>query len=211
LTSSVNSVDLVVLVPDKQMEATFRSVLQRSESLKIAAVSAEILVHPRRDPGCRGESVDLLSVFLHRSRYAMVAFDRDGCGKEQLTRELLEANLESSLEESGWKNRCAVVVIDPELEAWIWSDSPLVDQTLGWSGASPTLREWLESKQFIVSEQRKPPHPKEALEAALKLKRKRRSASLYGDLAAKVSLSRCIDPAFQKLKTILQSWFQTAE
>lgn len=204
-------VDLVVLVPDKQMEATFRSLLQRAASLRITSLSVEILVHPRRDPGCRGESVNLLSVFLHRAKFALVAFDREGCGDERVAREELEVNLEASLAASGWEGRCAVIVIDPELEAWVWSDSPVVDQMLGWSGASPTMREWLASKQFLATGQTKPARPKEAMEAVLKLKRKRRSASICADLAAKVSLNRCSDLAFQKFKLVLQSWFPIAE
>lgn len=200
-------IDLVVLVPDKQMEATLRSLLHRHASLQVKPFSFEILVHPRRDPGCRGESAALLSVYASRAKYALVLFDREGCGEEQLPRETLESNVEAALAASGWTGRSSVVVISPELEAWVWSDSPVVDQTVGWAGLAPSLRQWLVEQQLVVANDSKPSKPKEAFEAALKKVRKRRSASIYGELAAKVGLGRCTDPAFQKLKNILLGWF----
>lgn len=204
-------IDLVVLVPDKQMEAAVRSILRRHASLRIRPLSFELLVHPRRDPGCRTESAPLLSIFLSRVRFAMVLFDREGCGEEQTSREALEINVESTLAASGWQGRSTVVVIDPELESWVWSDSPVVDQVIGWAGADPPLRRWLHEQGFLSAGQAKPTRPKDSLEAAMKLKRKRRSSSIYQELAAKVSLSRCTDPAFQKLKAMLAAWFPLSE
>jgi hypothetical protein len=203
----VSNLDLVVLVPDKQMEATLRSLLQRHASLRVRPFSFEILVHPRRDPGCRSESPALLSIYASRAKFALVLFDREGCGEEQLPREMLESSVEAVLAAAGWSGRSSVVVISPELEAWVWSDSPVVDQAVGWTGLSPSLRQWLISQGFVVASESKPSKPKEALEAALKKSRKRRSASIYGELAARVSLGRCTDPAFQKLKTTLLQWF----
>jgi len=55
--------------------------------------------------------------------------------------------------------------------------------------------------------QPKPPRPKDALEAALRVAQEPKSPALYGSLAGKVSLTRCTDRAFLKLKTVLQSWF----
>lgn len=200
-------IDLVALVPDKQMEAAVRSLFQRHASLRIRPVTFELLVHPRRDPGCRSESVPLLSIYLSKSRYAIVLFDREGCGEEHLSREVLESQAEAAMEVSGWGGRSSAIVIDPELESWVWSDSPVVDQVVGWSGASPPLRTWLGDQGYISAGQSKPSRPKEALEAAMKQRRKRRSASIYRELAEKVSLVRCSDPAFQKLKLVLTNWF----
>ena len=200
-------IDLVVLVPDKQMEATIRPLLKRHASLNIRPLTFESLVHPRRDPGCRGDPEPLLSLYLSRAQYALVLFDREGCGEEHLTRETLEANVEATLTNAGWSDRSSAIVIDPELESWVWSDSVVVDQTIGWAGTQPPLRAWLKQRGFVVEGQMKPERPKEAMEAAMKHKRKRRSASIYQELAEKVSLARCVDPAFLKFRAVLAQWF----
>ncbi len=49
--------------------------------------------------------------------------------------------------------------------------------------------------------------PKGSMEAVLRAVRRPRSSSIYNELAAQVSLRRCVDPAFNKLKTTLQDWF----
>ena len=97
-------------------------------------------------------------------------------------------------------------MLDPELEAWVWSDSPHVDDVAGWKNRRPSLRRWLISQDYLQEGATKP-GPKEALEAALRTVRKPRSASLYRQLAEKVSLRRCNDPSFLELKTVLTAWF----
>jgi len=99
------------------------------------------------------------------------------------------------------------IVLDPELEAWVWSDSPQVDRTLGWAERSPNLRTWLEEQQLWPADIPKPHDPKHAMERALRAVRKRRSPALLRQLAERVSLRRCSDPAFIRLKTTLQRWF----
>ncbi len=99
------------------------------------------------------------------------------------------------------------MVIDPELEAWVWSQDPAVDSVLGWSGRDPTLRHWLQEQGFLAAGLVKPGRPKEAVQEALRLVRKARSSALYQDLAGVVSLEGCVDPAFVKLRLVLERWF----
>lgn len=98
-------------------------------------------------------------------------------------------------------------MIDPELETWVWSESPHVDAALGWSGRSPDLRSWLTERGWLDSGNPKPRRPKEAVEKALWAIRKARSSAIYAQLARKVTVSGCVDPAFSKLKATLQTWF----
>jgi hypothetical protein len=65
----------------------------------------------------------------------------------------------------------------------------------------------MRQRGFLEEDELKPARPKEALEAALRVVRVPRSSAIYKALAEKVSLSRCTDPAFLKLKTVLQQWF----
>ena len=142
--------------------------------------------------------------------FAIVLFDHEGSGGESESREQLEQQLEKQLRISGWQDRAAVIVIDPELENWVWSDSPHVDSILGWQRHDPPLRDWLISKEYLDKDRTKPDHPKEALESALALIRQPRSSAMYHELAQKVSLDRCSDPSFIKFKTLLQQWFPVA-
>lgn len=199
--------DLVVLVADKDMEQAIRQLLQRPASLGISALTHEVYTHPARDNGCRTASHELLRPLASQYRFALVLFDREGSGGDVIERGQLERQVEGRLEANSWSGRCGALVLDPELEIWVWTDSSELDQVIGWAGRQPPVREWLRAQGFTVNANGKPDRPKEALREALRHVRKQPSASLFAALAAKASLSRCTDPAFQKLKTTLQRWF----
>jgi hypothetical protein len=189
------------------MEFAVRGIFSRANALGIREVTPVFHVHPENDPGCLLRGHLFLSLFVHQYAHALVLLDREGCGQDRVPRDKLEAGIEEQLARSGWGNRAAAIVIDPELEMWVWSDSPQVDSVLGWEGRNPTLRNWLLEKEYLQDGQVKPVRPKEALELALRTARKPRSSSLYFQLAQKVSLGRCVDSSFVKLKTILKEWF----
>jgi hypothetical protein len=199
--------DLVVLVADKNMEFAVKGILGRAQAMGTREPNSVIHVHPEKDPGCLLRGHEFLSLFQKQFAHAMILLDFEGCGQERSDREALEAAIEERLSQSGWGGRAAAVVIDPELEMWVWSDSQQVDAVLGWQGRSPDLRSWLKAKNFLQEGQAKPERPKEAMELALRTVRKPRSSTLYFQLARQVSVERCVDSAFLKLKTTLQAWF----
>ncbi len=199
--------DLLVLVADHQMKSAFEGLVSRPEALGIRRLSYDIFVHPERDPGCRDGGPEFLSPFRFQYHHALLMFDREGCGDDR-PREQIENDLEEQLRKSDWSGRVAVVVIDPELEAWVWSDSPQLDQAVGWSEQKRPLRQWLQDRGFFMEGQSKPSRPKEALEAVLYHCRRPRSSAIYRDLAERVSFRRCEDKAFNKLRGVLQSWFR---
>jgi hypothetical protein len=123
-----------------------KGLLSRPAVLGIRPISFEIHPHPQRDPGCLRRADAFLRSFSNRFNFALVVFDHDGCGKEQETPEDLEGELRSKLSRSGWLDRTAVIVISPELENWVFSPSPLVDEAMGWSRRTPGLRVWLKEK-----------------------------------------------------------------
>jgi hypothetical protein len=200
--------DLIVLAADKNTAQSVEGLLGRTHSLQIRAVTFEVIVHPQHDPGCFGQSRGVLAVYQKTHAYALVVFDREGCGREQLTREQLEAHVEEELSATGWRNRSAAIVIDPELERWVWSHSPHVATALGWIGRPIDLRRWLVDQGFLAeATQAKPSRPKEAMEAVLRHVRKPRSSAIYRTIATTVSLAGCDDPSFVKFRQTLQSWF----
>lgn len=199
--------ELIILVADKNMEFAVKGILSRFHALGIREVAHAIHVHPENDPGCLLRGHLFLSLFVNQYAHALIVLDREGSGQERSSRETLESELEERLNQSGWDNRAAAVVIDPELEMWVWSDSPHVDSVLGWEGKEPALRSWLQERKYLQEGRIKPGRPKEAMEQALRTARKPRSSSIYQQLARKVSLERCTVSSFVKLKTILQGWF----
>jgi hypothetical protein len=207
MTTSENQKDLVVLTADKNTEHALRGILTRFQALGIRQPTHDIYVHPHRDPGCFREGHDFLRLFRFRYTHALVLFDREGCGQEQRSREILEQEVETRLFQSGWDDRASVIVLNPELEIWIWSDSPHVASILGWEGKTPDLKTWLIEQALLAPAAVKPARPKEAMEGALRTVKKPRSSDLYLKLATQVSLDRCVDPAFLKLKSVLKQWF----
>lgn len=201
------TMDLVVLVADKNQAAAVKGLLSRPQALGIRSLAAEMAVHPNRDPGCRRTAHQFLRREAGRFSHALVIFDREGCGAESEACDGLEQGVRRNLSENGWGDRAAVLVIDPELENWVWSDSPHVEDALGWAKREPPLRDWLCNQGFLSKGQPKPPRPKEAMEATLRVVSKPRSSAIYYELAQKVSFTRCSDPAFRRLKDILQKWF----
>ena len=200
--------DLIVLVADQTMEEGFRALLKRHQSLGIHEIAFDVrrstLGH---DPACLLKAPGLLAQDVGRYAYALVVFDREGCGQENLSRDALERDVEERLSQAGWPERCAAVVLDPELEVWVWTKSPHVEEILGWSNRRPALSAWLRECGHWPEEAPKPARPKETMEAALREVRKPRSSSLYRQLAEKVSLAGHSEPAFAKLCETLRKWF----
>jgi hypothetical protein len=202
--------NLVVLTADKNAQFAIRGILSRNRSLGFRLLpqsSIEYVTHPEKDPGVLRTAKLLLSPFLRTHPHALAIMDREGSGCGTSTAEQMEQQIEADLLAAGWADRAAALVINPELDIWVWADSPHVEAEIGWADQSTNVRAWLVQKGFLFSAEGKPLRPKEALEAALRHVHMPRSSALYKSLAEKVSLVRCIDRAFLKLKTTLQSWF----
>ncbi len=194
--------DLLVLVADTQMKAAIEKLLMRERALGITKPSFDVFVHPERDPGVFRKCHDFLRPFQHLYRFALVLFDRDGCGSQDVV-QILRQEVKNRLNESGWHGRNQVVVLDPELEVWVWADSTNVAKVLGVSrGELETiLATYNRDANF------KPINPKEAMEAVLKKSRLPRSSAIYSKLAATVSVKNCRDKSFGELKSTLLAWF----
>ena len=197
--------DLIVLVADGTMRETIRTILSRHRALGIRPLEFLVVPHPEHDPGVCLRSQDFLRPFSTGYRHAMVMFDLEGSGRSE-SAEDLAAEVEERLAVV-WGDACASIVLDPELERWFWSDSPEVDQVLGWQGREPDLRTWLVGQELLSPGEWKPDRPKKAVERALEAARKPRSAALYRRLAGSVSLRRCADQSFSRFRSVLQRWF----
>jgi hypothetical protein len=200
--------DLVVLAADNQMQETVRGILSRPKALSISSISFAVFSHPNKDPGCRKKAHEFLRGLRSDYRRGLVLFDYDGCGASHTSSpEEIASNVETRLRQSGWEDNARCIVIDPELEVWVWSDSQEVDRCLGWENASPPLRAWLQNRGYWPADASKPPAPKNAMEEALRKARLPHSSSIFRELGESVSLRGCEDHAFQRFRQILQEWF----
>lgn len=199
--------DLAVLVADKNMESAIRILLNRHQALGIRPITADVFVHPRRDPGCVNYPQEVLAPLRDTYWYALVMFDHEGSGRELMPPLEIARHVNNRLRNAGWENRSQVIVLAPELEIWVWSASPHVATCLGWKDRSPDLRAWLESTGYWPQTAAKPQDPKAALEAALREIRRPRSSSIYAELASVVSLQGHREPAFVSFVDTLQKWF----
>lgn len=194
--------DLIILVADSQMRAATEKLLMREPALGIVTPSFEIFVHPERDAGVFGKCHDFLRPFQQLYRFALVMFDREGCGSKESARQIQQI-IKERLDQAGWNERNQVVVLDPELEIWVWADSPNVSRSLGLSERQ--LREVLSKYERDLN--LKPKDPKAAMEDALRKSRLPRSSAIYANLASTVTLKNCRDRSFSDFKSALVKWF----
>lgn len=199
--------DLVILVADKNMEQSMKGLLARHKSISIKNINAAYICNPQNDSGCRVRPHDLLRYYLSSAKYALVLFDYEGCGDKISDAAKLEYEVEDILTRNGWEKRCAAVVIEPELERWVWTASEEIPVILGQECSYTELLAHLTNAGFLFDKDNKPCRPKEAVEMLLRQARLPRSSSIYNSLASKVSLRRCTDRAFVKFTAIIQRWF----
>jgi hypothetical protein len=198
--------DLAILVADADIRAAIEGLLTRPSAIPIRPLTYDLIVHPQRDPGVRLRSRGLLAPFRTTHSYALAILDHEGCGATNATPDDVQIEIENGCAVD-WQNRLCAVAISPEVESWVWSDSPLVDLVLGWSGRQPDLRQWLTDARFAVARNDKPARPKEAFDAAIRIVRQPRSSTLFKKLGQSVGLNRCRDRAFARLRQSLQVWF----
>ena len=204
--------DCIFLVADEGIAAMLRGFLARDRfhmSLGCGPFmfdsNEDIIVDPSRDPGVYTRGHTLLAAYAPTHRRAVVILDAEWDGAPSAGD--ISLKIGSDLE-NNWASHL-VVVLEPELEAWIWQDNVHVARALGADDYS-TLRAELEQLGFWVGGETKPRRPKEAVEYALRKARRPRSNAIYQSLASRISTRDCVDPAFSRLREGLVTWFEAA-
>lgn len=201
--------DLVVLTADKNTQFALRGGLSRPQALGISPVSFDFRVHAGRDGGARVSGAEVLRGERRRFRHALLVFDFEGCGAAAgQTAEQLERQLDGTLSVV-WGADAKAIVVDPELEAWVWGADNALHEVLGWP-IQTSIRSWLGHNGHAVSDNGKPARPKEAFEALVPVHKLPRSSSIYESITSKISLASCQDAAFLRLRSVLQGWFPPA-
>ena len=97
------------------------------------------------------------------------------------------------------------MVIDPELEIWLWQDNANVAQAIRFTG--PSVRQHLQQVGKWPVGAAKPLDPKETIQEFIKPHRALKTKVVYSRIARTVSVARCTDPAFQLFAGTLRGWF----
>ena len=197
--------DLVLLAADKNMQAALRGALNRPLSLDIRPITFDFRVHPGRDGGVRTTGPEVIAGEVARFRHAIVIFDLEGSGAGIADSVEVESRLDARLK-AQWEERAKCIVVDPEVDIWLWGADTALRQLLDWSRPG-TIRDWLGAGGFEFNANNKPRRPKEAFEEVVTTCGLARSSALYEKVTSKISLHRCRDSAFLRLRKQLQSWF----
>lgn len=201
--------ELVVLSADLDIEQAVKGLLARPAALKIRSPRYKLVRDPMsgHDGGTFRRAQTVLAPFCSDPQCrALVLFDRAWDGAPSSDVKVLAESVERRLAPQ-WGDRARCVVLDPEIEIWVFSDSPHVEAVLGFP--SGRLRSWLREQGQWPIDKAKPPDPKVALRRALSQSRIKPSAALFCDLASKVGLDRCIDPSFRLFVEIMRMWFSS--
>lgn len=203
--------ELVVLVADIQQEQTLATLLrERGPSLGIRPVTLDILRHPRKDPGVFHEAADFLAAYLapvYDRALVLLDATRDGAPGDA---DFLRQALLRKLIAVGWpRERCEVIVIAPELEIWVWANSPVVPEVLRTNWAA--IRDLADRHGHWREGAAKPHEPKALFEAVLWQTHRPRSGAVFQELARRVGLADCQDPAFVLLRETLVRWFSATD
>jgi len=198
--------DLVVIAADGGIEQTIRGILTRPEALGIRPLQG--VEYPKLhqlDHGAYAKGHELAASYRDTHEHALIVFDFDWEGRPADNAWRMTCEIEDKLEKI-WGDNGRCVIIDPELEIWIWSDSPHVAKALGWNDMSE-LKRWLERQDLWAMGEPKPTDPKKAYSRAIREKKIPPSNAIFNELATNVSFNRCQDRSFLRLKKILRDWF----
>lgn len=197
--------DLVILVPDKNTRFALNAALKRPDALGIRPIAFKIIVHSGRDGGVRSSGAELLRTEKNAFVHALIVHDFEGSGAKEADPMELEKSLDASLL-AVWGARSKAIVAYPEMDMWMWGSDNKLKQVLNWTRTGD-IRDWVKKAGFELDNNDKPLRPKEAIEHVMSELRLPRSSAVYGKIASEISLARCHDAAFQRLRRQLQKWF----
>jgi hypothetical protein len=160
------------------------------------------------DGGIHRRAHELLRRFLHSHQNAVVMLDKNFGGR--LPAAVVRGEILHNLLHNGWSAECVeVVVIDPELEVWLWQRGNLhVTRAFRYNGPV-SLESFLEAAGFWSTTASKPARPKEAARLLIRQYNAGVPMVVYSRIIENISVRGCQDPAFNLLASALRRWFPT--
>ncbi len=220
---------LVILVADKQMEEGLKAFFAhrgpdgqpRQWHFKLGcapfpfAPDQDIIRDPEsKDPELFRDCAELLRTQRRTYERALVILDRQFPGTPAEGATAIRERMLPRLHASGWApGTVEVVVIEPCLEAWLWSDDVHVESAFG-HRRPPSLRDVMANEGLWPADSLKPVMvgSGDDLKFATRFAANRGGQKLETLLFRKVfgsprNLDRCTEPGFLHLCAMLQRWF----
>lgn len=199
--------DLVFLVADSAMEQLLRGFFGREQFHRTLGCRpfsfdprTDLIVAPTKDPGVHSTARELLRPMENRYGHAVVMLDADwngSPGAEKIREHITEAL------KPAW-DEFVVIVLEPEIEAWLWQDNPNVAKALK---CREDFRTVLHYSEHWPQGQAKPHDPKDAWQYLCRKQRADSSNAVFKRLAASVATKHCQDEAHKLLVNTLRTWF----
>ncbi len=205
---------LVVVVADKAYEAALNEVFARSHEAGFRPMQSRIVPDPFHDSS--GRLTELLRPYLREYNHALVLRDLAGSGYEDKGARGLAERLEAQMRANGWLHKkYAAVVTEPEIEEWLRLPSASILELL--EARAKRHRDRVRDFQRVVDDlihvhggrdgRGKACQPKEVFEGLVRHYGIPPANALLGFLAKREPFEGCLSDSFNRLLTILRSWF----
>lgn len=212
--------DIIFHLADAHMEAGFRAFFARDNWHHVLGCSRfEIDPESERDINRRGGYTDggiwkhahsNILPFKDDYRYAVIVLDADFEPHPGV--ETLRADITKNMLGAGWaEGSFCVVVIDKELEAWLWAPNVNVAKAFGHNDFEQ-MREALAQRNLWDAGAPKPNDLKAARNLAARLGGKRTGGPIFRGVfegISKRACDLCQENGFITMRTALQTWFPT--
>lgn len=206
--------DLVILCPDSAWPQAVNAVLKRPESLGIRKLRWHCIADPLHDSSPR--AAELLRAYLGKYSHAMIIRDFEGSGWEEQGVEAFRDAIQQQLTSIGWESsNCKVLIVEPELEAWLRMDSAHFHELLKEHARKnqDNIGDW--KRHLGEALQRhggklpngKPARPKEVFRSLLSVYGIPPTNALFYYLGERESLRGCSVPSFQEFTEFLRLHF----
>ena len=205
---------LLFLVADKDIEQACKGCFldredwaQRFGCRKIDIGDRDFVVPAgQKDPGLFARGHEIARRYLATHDHLVVLLDSAWQGSPEPRR--IERELRKRLERNGWSaKKFEVIAIEPELEAWVWSDRRGLYSAL----RDVPRREDLDRLHALLSEKARDEARANDPKAELVKLRERlgisASSAQFRRFAKVARIDRCTDPAFARLREALQRSF----
>jgi hypothetical protein len=212
---------LVIHVADRQMEEGIKAFFQRAgwhhklgcQPFEFSPESpADLFRVPRcTDPGLYQGAWENLRAHQRTHERAIVVIDSQfpgSPGNDDEGAEAIRTSIRHGLITTGWNpDHVEVAVIQPMLEAWLWTNSTHVETAFR-HVSPPTLRERMLDAGLWREGASKPHDLKEATAMAARWGGLTSDAALFRRVFGSArTLADCVEPGFNRMRTALQTWF----
>jgi len=204
-------VDLLAFVADADLLAVMEEVLARPAELGAGAFTFKVDRHTGRDPGMVKDGPELVRMRKAEAERCVLIWDHQGSGWEaRHTASESRIRIIDKLERFTWKDCSDALVLEPELEEWLWRDPPSIARHLEVEPAN--FDAWVDAfagKQRLSATTAKTTCPKELLYHVFKSRWNRQPRP--GDYRAIAKLADLSgwghSASFSSLLGVLVRWF----